>query len=89
MAFSTHGRKQCKENATSLIFTCLMKYITKKCQTITYYGLKKKEIENFLISNNLKGIDRVVPIGSALEMDIIWDGYNMINSLSREITIYE
>ena len=24
-----------------------------------------------------------------ISMDIIWDGYNMINSLSREITIYE
>ena len=50
---------------------------------------KKNDIENFLILNNVKGIDRVVPIGSALDMDVIWDGYNMINSLSREIPIYE
>ncbi len=67
----------------------LKKYVTKKCQTVTYYGLKKNDIENFLILNNVKGIDRVVPIGSALDMDVIWDGYNMINSLSREIPIYE
>ena len=65
----------------------LKKYITKKCQTITYYGLEKNKIRNFLISSNLRGVDRIVPIGSALEMDITWDGYNLINSLTREITI--
>ena len=59
----------------------------KKCQTITYFGFNKKEIENFLFNNNLKGVDRIVPIGSAMEIDIIWDGYNVINSLSREISI--
>ena len=31
----------------------LKKYITKKCQTITYYGLEKNKIRNFLISSNL------------------------------------
>ena len=65
----------------------LKKYVTKKCQTITYFGFNKKEIESFLFNNNLKGVDRIVPIGSAMEIDIIWDGYNVINSLSREISI--
>lgn len=65
----------------------LTKYITKKCQTITYFGFNKKEIENFLFNNNLRGVDRIVPIGNAMEIDIIWDGYNVINSLSREISI--
>tara|TARA_A100000164_G_scaffold369589_1_gene394413 strand:- start:922 stop:2121 length:1200 start_codon:yes stop_codon:yes gene_type:complete len=65
----------------------LKNFITKKCQTITYFGLNKKEIEEFVISNNLKGVDRVVPIGNALQMDITWDGFNIVNSLSREVTV--
>ena len=63
------------------------KYITKKCQTITYFGLKKNEIENFLNNSNLLGIDRIVPIGKGLEIDTVWDGYDTINSLSRIINL--
>ena len=65
----------------------LKKYITKKCQTITYFGLKKNEIENFLNNSNLLGIDRIVPIGKGLEIDTVWDGYDTINSLSRIINL--
>ncbi len=65
----------------------LEKYITKKCQTITYFGLKKSEIQNFLNNSNLLGIDRIVPIGKGLQIDTVWDGYDTINSLSRIITL--
>jgi hypothetical protein len=61
----------------------LKKFITKKCQTVSYYGLTKKELRDFLLKSNLFGIDRVVPVGRALEIDLIWDGYDVISSLSR------
>ena len=57
--------------------------ISEKFQTITYYGFKKKDIENLIVKFNIKGVDRVVPIGRAFDMSEIWDGYNIINSLSR------
>ena len=63
----------------------LKKFITKKCQTISYYGISKEQFRNFLVKNNLFGVDRIVPIGKALEIDPIWDGYDVINSLSRII----
>lgn len=31
------------------------------------------------------GVDRVVPVGQAMDMSILWDGMNMIESLSRII----
>jgi len=65
----------------------LKKYITKKCQTITYYGLEKNEIKSFILKNNLFGVDRVVPIGQGLEIGSIWDGYDIIKSLSRIIHV--
>ena len=65
----------------------LKKFITKKCQTITYFGITKKQIRSFLLKNNLSGIDRVVPIGKGLNISTIWDGYDVIQSLSRIITI--
>ena len=65
----------------------MKKFITKKCQTLTYFGLDKKQVKSFLLKNNLLGIDRVVPIGNGLDINLIWDGYDVIESLSRNITL--
>ena len=66
----------------------LKKIINYKYQTLTYFGLDKIFLRNFVIHNRLKGIDRIVPIGKALDIDLIWDGYDIINSLSRKINLY-
>ena len=65
----------------------LKNFITKKCQTIAYFGFTKNQFKNFLLNNNLLGVDRVVPIGRALEIDIVWDGHEVIKSLSRVISL--
>ena len=35
----------------------------------------------------LKGIDRIVPVGQTLSIDLNWDGYNIIERLTRNISI--
>ena len=47
----------------------------------------KKHLYDFVLKNRLRGIDRIVPIGQAHEMDLKWDGYDIIKSLSRIIDI--
>ena len=59
--------------------------ITSKFQTLIYYGVENKEIKNFIIESKLKGIDRVVPVGRAFDMGLIWDGHDIIKNLSRSI----
>lgn len=59
----------------------------KKVQTITYIGDIKAEVASIIVNNGLKGIDRVVPVGSALDIDILWDGFDLIRTLSRVINI--
>jgi len=61
--------------------------INNKYQTLTYFGVDKSELLGFVIKNRLSGIDRIVPIGKALDIDIIWDGYDIIRSLSRIIKV--
>ena len=61
--------------------------INNKYQTLTYFGVDKSELLGFVVKNRLLGIDRIVPIGKALDMDIIWDGYDIIRSLSRVIEV--
>ena len=66
----------------------ILKNITnKKLQTITYFGFSKKYLQNFFQSNNFNGIDRVVPFGQALNIDLIWDGYDITKLLTRRIDI--
>lgn len=55
------------------------------CQTIGMFG-KKDEIEDVLRSG-IKGVDRVVPIGKTMDFDLIWDGYNLFERLTRTISV--
>ncbi len=58
-----------------------------RCQTMTYYGVDKKKIEEFLENNRPKGIDRVVPMGRSMDFSLIWDGYDLIRQMSRRVKI--
>lgn len=63
-------------------------YVTQKgLQTVTYYGFTKNFLKSFFKKNNFNGIDRVVPIGQALNINLIWDGFDIVNTLSRQIEI--
>jgi hypothetical protein len=68
-------------------FDSIAHIINTKYQTMTYFGVDKSELLDFVVRNRLNGIDRIVPIGNALDMDVIWDGYDIIRSLSRIIEI--
>ncbi len=62
-------------------------FINKKFQTATYFGFDKKHFLNFMKKNKLSGIDRFVPVGQALDIDLIWDGYDLNKILSREVVV--
>lgn len=55
------------------------------CQTIGYLG--EKEDITRLLTSGIKGVDRVVPIGSTMDFDLIWDGYNLVERLTRTIKV--
>ncbi len=65
----------------------LNKILNEKIQTITYLGYKKNFLNKLIQNNNIRGIDRVVPVGKALDLDFKWDGYNIIERLTRTINI--
>ena len=56
-----------------------------RCQTVAYIGEKKMLIP--LFNAGIKGIDRVVPVGKTMDFDLIWDGYNLHERLTRIISI--
>jgi len=69
-------------------FKKLVKNITHKYQTLTYFGFTKEYlIKNLIEKINIKGIDRIVPVGKALEMNFLWDGYDLSKNLTRVIDV--
>ena len=61
--------------------------VSNKFQTMTYFGFEVNLLRQQLISLPLKGIDRVVPVGQAFDISIIWDGINFVEALSRIVDI--
>ena len=65
----------------------LVSIINPKYQTLSYYGVPKKELVEFISSERPNGIDRIVPIGKTTDFSLIWDGYDLINTLSRAVQL--
>ena len=65
----------------------LSSIITRKYQTLSYYGISKSDLQNFIKTLTPFGIDRIVPIGRTMDFSLIWDGYNLVETLSRQIEI--
>ncbi|MAV56370.1 MAG: hypothetical protein CMI79_02395 [Candidatus Pelagibacter sp.] len=68
-------------------FDFLNKIQSDKLQTISYFGLDSHSIEEKIKKIQLKKLCRFVPIGSTLDLDLMWDGYDVINNLSKTIVI--
>ena len=62
-------------------------FINNRYQTLTYYGINKETVKNFLKKNNVRGIDRIVPIGQALDISFKWDGFDINKVFSRVVEI--
>ena len=60
---------------------------SEKCQTLTYYGLSKEQIDSLVLQGRPQGIDRIVPMGKSMDFTLIWDGYDLIRCLSRIVSV--
>jgi hypothetical protein len=54
-------------------------------QTLAYYGFDSTDILAQFSGNSPCLIDRIVPVGKALDIGLIWDGKNMIYTLSKYV----
>lgn len=65
----------------------MMPVCDQRCQTLTYYGLSAAEIQAFIDQCRPMGVDRVVPIGKSMDFALVWDGYDLIDAMSRKISV--
>ena len=68
-----------------------VKYISNEKhsgESIRYFKLayhRHDQLNDLLQLAYGEGIDRIVRLGNALKFDYVWDGYNLIQELSRTV----
>ena len=67
--------------------TELAPYISGRNQTVTSFGFSNNDWRHWLKSSRPAGIDRIVPMGQALNFSAVWDGVDLLRSFCREITV--
>lgn len=66
-------------------FDFLQSIVNSRYQTLTCFGIDRNVLARQIVNFGLTGIDRIVPIGKALDMGVIWDGYDLIGTLTRVV----
>ena len=63
----------------------LFSVVTEKFQTITQFGIDVTELSRQIAAMHVRGIDRIVLIGKAMDIGVVWDGHDLIRELSRVV----
>ncbi|MBP2321649.1 hypothetical protein JOF56_002034 [Kibdelosporangium banguiense] len=65
----------------------LVTSIERKDQTLSVFGFDRAELIDLVNALAGRGIDRVVPFGSALTFSAIWDGFDLLHEFTRLTTV--
>jgi hypothetical protein len=63
----------------------LERFVSRRDQTMTYFGFDAPELA--ALAARLNGLDRIVPFGQALNFNRFWDGYDLLQELTRHVSI--
>ena len=65
----------------------LTAFLGRRDQTLTWFGFTPDELRALARSLNGRAIDRIVPIGHALQFHRFWDGYDLLQEFCRCVYI--
>lgn len=63
----------------------LLPVLDGTCQTLSVFGIRETEIAARLAEKRIAGVDRIVPVGHTLDFELTWDGFDLIEHMSRRI----
>jgi hypothetical protein len=66
----------------------IVNFADRNDQTISYFGLTREERIQLAHQAGTRGVDRIVPIGQALDFSPNWDGYDLIGDFVRRVTVH-
>ncbi len=69
--------------------TDIIPVLDKRCQTISVLGIDKREVMKLVVGSGVRGVDRIVDLGQTMGLEFVWDGYKMIEAMTRIIYVGE
>ncbi|MGK5680491.1 acyl-CoA reductase [Actinoplanes sp. URMC 104] len=67
----------------------LVPAMNRQDQTFSHFGFTSEQLREFALALGGRGVDRIVPFGSALTFGSIWDGYDLPREFTRLTTLVE
>ena len=61
--------------------------LDQRCQTLAFVGDLKTDILSCVAEHGMKGVDRVVPVGTAGHFSFVWEGKDLIRLMSRSFEL--
>ena len=61
--------------------------VERRNQTLGHFGFRIDELRQLVDVLNGRGLERLVPIGQALQFDRYWDGYDLLRAFSRVVYV--
>lgn len=65
----------------------LSRIVNQRFQTLSYIGIAPTVLVTLVREKRMTGIDRIVPVGKTLDFALDWDGYDLISTFSRVISV--
>jgi hypothetical protein len=65
----------------------LVPAMNRQDQTFSHFGFAPAELRAFATALGGRGVDRIVPFGSALTFSAVWDGYDLPREFTRLTTL--
>lgn len=65
----------------------LVPVLERKDQTMSQFGFKRDELDQFVTALGGRALDRIVPFGHALTFARTWDGYDLLREFTRLVSI--
>lgn len=62
-------------------------FVSDGDQTVTHFGFDRDALTRLAARIGAGGADRIVPIGDALSFQVVWDGFDLIDDLTRRVTV--
>ncbi len=61
--------------------------LSRRDQTLTHFGFSARDLRQAAAAWNGRGIDRLAPVGQALQFARYWDGMDLLTELTRAVWI--
>ena len=57
------------------------------CQTLSYYGVQRTALLQEILAMRPAGVDRIVSLGRTMDFALVWDGIDLIRTMSRVVQV--